>query len=123
MSYRKLQIYNKGYQLSLDIHRLTMTFPRHEPYEIGSQLRRAAISIPLNIAEGYGRKDYKQDYKKFLITAQGSSNEVVVLLEMIKDLGYVAEENYTYLREAYIYLGRQLNKLISLLQQDKINGI
>lgn len=118
MGYRKLHVYNEGYKLSLEIHRLTMTFPRHELYEIGSQLRRAAISIPLNIAEGYGRRKHKLDYRKFLINAQGSSNEVVVLLEMIRDLGYIQEERYSFLSDAYIRLGKQLNKFIELLQQD-----
>ncbi len=120
MGYRKLHVYNKGFRLSLELHRLTMTFPRHELYELGSQLRRAAISIPLNIAEGYGRRHYKQDYKKFLITAQGSSNEVVVLLEMIIALGYINQKEYINLREAYVYLGRQLNRLINLLQEERV---
>lgn len=68
MSYRKLEIYHRSYKMALDIHKLTMTFPRHELYEIGSQLRRAAISIVLNIAEGYGRRKYLLDFRKFLIT-------------------------------------------------------
>ena len=118
MGYRKLHVYNEGYKLALDIHRLTMTFPRYELYEIGSQLRRAAISIPLNIAEGYGRRNYKPDYKRFLINALGSNNEVIVLIEMIKDLGYISDENYRLLTQSYIQLGKQLNRLIDLLQQD-----
>ncbi|AQS60387.1 four helix bundle protein [Desulforamulus ferrireducens] len=118
MGYRKLHVYNESYKLSLEIHRLTMKFPRHELYEIGSQLRRAAISIPLNIAEGYGRRNHKLDYRKFIINAQGSSNEVVVLLQMIKDLGYIPEEEYLSLSNSYTRLGKQLNKFIDILQQE-----
>ncbi len=93
------------------MHKKTFKFPKQEMYELGSQLRRAAISIPLNIAEGYGRKTYTGDFKKFLIIALGSCNEVAVLLEMAKDLGYLGE-SYEELKEEYDHLGRQLNKLI-----------
>lgn len=116
MAYSDLEVYKKGYKLAIEIHKLTMTFPRHELYEIGSQMRRAAISIPLNIAEGYGRKDYIRDYKRFLINAQGSGNEVIVLLKMIKDLGYLQEDNFVELNEEYDHLGRQLNKFIQTLK-------
>lgn len=110
-SYHDLEVYKRSYNLALQVHRLTQRFPKHELYEIGSQLRRAAISIPLNIAEGYGRKQYVNDFKHFLINALGSCNEVAVLVEMIKDLGYVIGQ-YEELREEYDHLGRQLNRLI-----------
>ena len=110
-SYLDLEVYKRSYNLALQVHKLTQSFPRHELYEIGSQLRRAAIAIPLNIAEGYGRKQYVNDFKHFLINALGSCNEVAVLVEMVKDLGYVIEQ-YDELKEEYDYLGRQLNKLI-----------
>ena len=63
---------------------MTLEFPKHELYELGSQMRRAATSIPLNIAEGYGRKSTAADFKAFLRIALGSCNEVMVLIEMIK---------------------------------------
>ena len=110
-SYQDLEVYQRSYKLALQVHKITMLFPKHEMYEIGSQLRRAAISIPLNIAEGYGRKEHVKDFKNFLINALGSSNEVSVLIEMVKDLGYELEK-YKELKEEYDHLGRQLNKLI-----------
>lgn len=63
--YKNLAVYKTSYEAALQIHKLTQSFPQHELYEIGSQLRRAAISIPLNIAEGYGRKTYQKDFKNF----------------------------------------------------------
>jgi len=97
--------------LALKIHKMSLQFPKHEMYEIGSQLRRAAISVPLNIAEGYGRKKHVNDFKNFLLNALGSCNEVSVLLKMVKDLGYDIQE-YEVMQEEYDHLGRQLSKLI-----------
>ena len=72
--YRDLRIYQKAYELGLKVHLLTQKYPEYERYEIGSQLRRAAVSIPLNIAEGYGKKESDADFKRFLKMALGSNN-------------------------------------------------
>ncbi len=53
-SYKDLRVYQRSYELALEIHKITMKFPAHERQELGSQLRRAATSVPINIAEGYG---------------------------------------------------------------------
>ena len=110
-SYHDLEVYKKSYELALKVHKISLQFPKHEMYEIGSQLRRAAISIPLNIAEGYGRKKHVNDFKNFLINALGSCNEVTVLIRMVKDLEYEIQE-YEELKEEYDHLGRQLNRLV-----------
>ena len=115
IGYHDLEVYQRSYKLALQVHKITLSFPKHEVYEIGSQLRRAAISIPLNIAEGYGRKEHVKDFKNFLINALGSNNEVSVLLEMVKDLGYEITQ-YEELKEEYDHLGRQLNKLMQKWQ-------
>lgn len=111
-SYRDLEIYKRSYELALDVHRLTFTLPETEKYELSSQIRRAAVSIPLNIAEGYGRKDSKAEFKHFLRNALGSCNEMRVLIDMCKDLGYFEEKVYLSLAEEYEVLGKQINKLI-----------
>ena len=64
-SYRDLDIYKIAYRLALDVHKMTMTLPRYELYEQGSQVRRSSKSIVDNIVEGYGRKKYKQDFIRF----------------------------------------------------------
>ena len=91
---------------------MTLEFPRHEMYELGSQLRRAATSIPLNIAEGYGRKSAVAEFKHFLRNALGSANEVKVLLEMIKDLGHMETKEFEEMPETYDHLAKQLYRLI-----------
>ncbi|MCX7619142.1 four helix bundle protein, partial [Tepidiforma sp.] len=91
---------------------LTQKFPEYERYELGSQLRRAAMSIPLNIAEGYGKKNSEADFKRFLRMALGSNNEVGVLLDMCHDLGYIGKSTYEELSKEYDMLGRQIYSTI-----------
>ena len=111
-SYTDLDVYNSAYRLALQIHSSSLGFPKFETYELGGQLRRAAISIPLNIAEGYGKKKSSAEFRHFLSNAMGSCNEVSVLIEMCKDLGYFDEEVYTNLSNSYDVLGKRINKLI-----------
>ena len=111
-SYKDLEVYKKSYKTALELHQMTLEFPKHELYELGNQMRRAAMSIPLNIAEGYGRKSSNNEFKQFLRIALGSCNEVMVLLEMIKDLGYMEETKYREVNEQYDHLSRQLYRLI-----------
>ena len=107
-SFRDLDVYQEGYRLAITVHKLTKTFPDQERYEIGSQLRKAAVSIPANIAEGYGRSE--AEFKRFLWIALGSSNEVMVYLDMVNDLGYA--QGGADLRDSYDILGKRLYRLI-----------
>lgn len=108
-SYEDLGVYQNGYRLALKVHRLTQSFPAEERFEIGRQLRTAAVSVPANIAEGYGRKNSIAEFKHFLRNALGSTNEVVVLLNISRDLGYHSDIE---LIEAYDVLGKQIYRLI-----------
>ena len=111
-SYRDLRVYQQSYKLGLKVHQLTLTFPDFEKYELASQIRRAAISIPVNIAEGYGKKSSLADFKRFLLMAQGSKDEIKVLLEMSKDLEYITETDYQELHQQYDEMGKQLYAMI-----------
>ena len=111
-SYKDLEVYKRSYEAALKLHRMTLELPKHELHELGSQMRRAATSIPLNIAEGYGRKGTVADFKAFLRIALGSCNEVMVLIEMIKDLGYLENDVYQELNETYDHIARQLYRLL-----------
>ena len=108
-TYKDLEVYQKGYELTLKIYQTTNEFPVAEKYELGRQLRRAAVSIPANIAEGYGRKKSSAEFKQFLRNAMGSANEVLVLLEIARDLGYKIPEG---MAEEYEVLGKRIYKLI-----------
>ena len=110
--YQKLQVYEKSYGLVLEIYRETSTYPREEMYGITGQMRRAAASIPLNIAEGYAKRESQAEFKRYLMMAQGSSVEMSVLLDLSKDLGYMEEAKYTPLSTAYDEVRKMLHTLI-----------
>ena len=112
-SFHDLKVYQKGYRLALEVHRIARTLPDPEKYELGAQLRRAAVSIPANIAEGYGRKNSQAEFKHFLRNALGSSNEMQVLLTLASDLGYLSN---TELSDQYNELGKQIYSLIQVWQ-------
>ena len=75
-SYKDLEIYQMAYQSAIEIHKMSLTLPKHELYEQGSQIRRSSKRIKDSITEDYGRKRYRDDFIKFLTYAQGSCDEV-----------------------------------------------
>lgn len=85
-SYRDLEVYQVAYQLSIEVHQMSMKLPKHELYEQGSQVRRSSKGIAANIVEGYGRKQYKSEFIRFLIFAHSSCDETISHLNMINDL-------------------------------------
>ena len=113
-SYRDLRIYQRSYKLALEIHKITLNFPAQERWELGNQLRRAVTSVPINIAEGYGRKRSPEDFKHFLVIALGSNNEVNVVLDLVKDLGYLQEDQHKKLAQENTEIGKGINKLIQV---------
>ena len=113
-SYRDLRIYQRSYETALEVHRLTLKFPAFERGELGSQLRRCSSSIPINIAEGYGRKKSSDDFKRFLVIALGSCDETSVLLDFARDLNYLDQKTYADLKRRYEEIGKGLNKTIQV---------
>jgi four helix bundle protein len=85
-SYKDLEIYKISLQLFFKSHELSKRLPKHELYELGSQIRRSSDSIVSNIVEGYGRRTYKQEFLRFLIFSHASNMETISHLEKIKIL-------------------------------------
>jgi four helix bundle protein len=110
-SYKDLEVYKRSYELALKTHQLTLNFPEIERHELGSQLRRATKSIPLNIGEGYGKKNSANEFKRFLVMAIGSCDEVKILIEFARDLGYISQNTYKGLKNEYEQLGKMLYRL------------
>lgn len=111
-SYRDIEAYRRAMGLLAPLHRLVARFPDVERFELASQLRRAAKSVPANIAEGYGKKRSAKEFKSYLGHALGSANEVVVHLEIAVAIGYVAQEDIQALVDGYDIVAKQLYRLI-----------
>lgn len=92
-TFKDLIVWRKSYQLVLEVYRLTKGFPKEEIYGLVQQMRRAAVSIPSNIAEGYGRQ-FNKEYRQFLAIAYGSRCELETHYLLSIDLGYV-QKNLT----------------------------
>ena len=110
-NFKDLEIYQKSKELVKDIYMMTERYPEEEKYNVISQLRRSVLSIPLNIAEGYGRKS-KEDFKRFLKISLGSSNEVEALLEISKELDYIKEEEYKKISKENEIVGKMIYRVI-----------
>ena len=114
-SYKELDVYNEGYILSLKIYKITTKYPKEEIYGLTSQIRRAAVSVVLNIVEGYGRQS-KEEFKRFLKISLGSLYETKTLLQLSKDLKYINNETYTTLEKQYDTLAKRIYTLIKKWQ-------
>ena len=115
MKVSDLEVYSKAYGLAISIYEYAKTMPKDERYELTSQIRRAATSIPINIAEGYGKKESQQELKRYLMIAKGSSAEMQVLLDICKDLGYMEEKHHKVYRERYEEVSKMLTGMIKTI--------
>ena len=113
-SFEELDVWKKAHLLVLDIYKITVRFPKEERFGIVSQLRRAATSIPANIAEGFGRRTTK-DYVRFLDMSAGSLNEARYFLILSRDLDHISPTEYSSLRSQCDEVGRLLGGLIQSL--------
>ncbi len=116
-SYRDLIVWQKGMELAAECYRLTKGFPREELYGMTSQIRRAATSVPANIAEGHGR-EHRSEFIRFLQIAQGSLKELETHLILAARVLLTTEAEIQSFLEACDQLGRQLHSLIRALQRD-----
>lgn len=116
-SYKDLDIYKLAYRLAIDVHKMTLTLPKYEMYEQGSQVRRSSKSIKDNITEGFGRRRYKDEFIRFLIFAQASCDESISQLAMINEL-YFENNGLTGLLEEYELLGGKINKFIQYVEEN-----
>ncbi len=111
-SFKDLIVWQKAYKLVLEIYTITKDFPKPETYGLPQQMRKAAVSIPSNIAEGYGRK-HKAEYNQFLSIAYGSLLELETQYLLAVDLRYVGANEIVekLLKEVGSMLYRMLNPI------------
>ncbi len=111
-SFKDLKVYSESYDLALVINRAILRLPNSERYDLVDQMRRASKSIPANIAEGYAKRLSEKEFKKYLLSATGSCNEMFVHISFAKDLGFWKPEFCEDLLKRYDIVGRQLTRLL-----------
>jgi four helix bundle protein len=109
--FRRLKVWHKGHALVLAVYEATQDFPKQELYGLTAQLRRAAASIPANIAEGCGRTG-NVELGRFLQIAMGSTSELEYHLLLARDLGFLPEVRYSHLLDGTQELERMLATLV-----------
>jgi four helix bundle protein len=117
-SYKDLLIWSKSKDLSLQIYQITKTFPKEEQFGLISQIRRSAISIPSNIAEGWGR-DSENYFINFLNIAKGSLYELETQLIISKELEFISNEKLLELSNEIDTLSRMIIGLIKKINHNK----
>lgn len=110
-SFTQLNAWQKGHQLVLEVYKLTKSFPKEELYALGDQMRRCAISITSNLAEGFSRYSYKEKVQ-FYHMALGSSTELQNQLLVSRDVGYLTRDKFTALAILSIEVNKMINGLI-----------
>jgi len=110
-SFRDLQVWQRSMELTIAVYRLTRNFPREEAFGLTSQLRRSAISVPSNVAEGHGRMN-PREFKHFLLIARASNCELQTQLELSGALGFAETQLLSAAQEISIQVEKMLIALL-----------
>jgi len=113
--YHKLKVFQIAHELVKETYKATKGFPKEETFGLVSQMRRAAVSIPANIAEGSARKG-KKEYMQFLFNALGSASELEYYIFLSYDLGYLSKDEHDVLENIESQVGKMLQGLIKALR-------
>lgn len=118
-SYRELEVYKISQELAVKVHAMSLTLPKFELYEEGSQIRRSSKAVTSAIVEGYGRRNYKKDFIKFLVLAITECDETIVHLDFLfKTFSLKDETIYNEFHTAYTYLSKRLNTFIQWVEKN-----
>lgn len=117
-TFRELIVWQKAMSFVTDVYKITKSFPKIEQYGLTSQIQRSAVSVPSNIAEGFGREGLN-DYLRFLNIAIASLFELQTQLEIAYNLKYVNKETFDYLYELSREIERMLSSLIRKLKEKR----
>jgi four helix bundle protein len=111
-TFKDLEVYQESFRLAMEVFKLTQGFPKEELYGLTAQMRSASRSVPANIAEGWAKRRHVLVFKRQLLDAIGSANEMLVWLDMAHACAYVTEEARRTFIEAYEVLGKRLHQLL-----------
>jgi len=122
MSYRNLEIWQLAREVVIEIHEMTLTLPKFEMYEEGSQIRRSSKSVKSNIVEGYGRRNYKNDYERYITIALASNDETIDHLENLFETGSLTDETlYHELHSKIDILGKKINRFLQSVHTEHLS--
>lgn len=122
MNYKDLEFWMIARELSIEIHKMTMTLPKFETYEEGSQIRRSSKSIRSNIVEGYGRRRYKNEFIKFITYSIASTDEIIDHLETLFETESLKEKTlFDSLLKKSNLLGKKLIKFQESVERQHLS--
>lgn len=120
-NFRDLQVWHKSHVLAVNCYQVTSSFPKNELYGLTSQIRRCAVSIAANIAEGCGKRG-NGDFQRFLGIAAGSASELEFHFLLARDLKFITDSHYETLNSAIIEIKRMLASLIVKVERERFVG-
>ena len=122
MSYKNLEIWQLSRELVIEIHKMTLTLPKFEMFEEGSQIRRSSKSVKSTIVEGYGRRNYKSDYIRYITFSLASNDETIDHLENLFETGSLIDEKlYNELHSKLEKSGKKINRYLQSVQKEHIS--
>ncbi|HEY6307726.1 MAG TPA: four helix bundle protein [Candidatus Angelobacter sp.] len=115
-NYRDLQVWTKAHRLTLELYQMSRTFPREEIYGLTSQLRRAAVSMGANLAEGCGRRT-SSELARFVRIAMGSASELDYHLLLSRDLGFLRDEDFQRAAQALTEVRKMMTSFLGSVEE------
>ncbi len=117
MSYKNLEIWKLAREVVIEVHEMSLKLPKFEMYETGSQIRRSSKTVKSTIVEGYGRRQYKQDFIKYLIYSLSSNDETIDHLETLYETKSLPDEDYYKMLHTKIEcLGKKINNFLKTVE-------
>jgi four helix bundle protein len=110
-TFEGLEVFQRAYKISLEIHRKSLQLPKIEQYGLADQIRRASKSIAVNLAEGYGKRKSKAEFKRCIQIALGSADEMRVWVRYLYDLDYIDQQQWQVWKNEYQEIAKMLNGL------------
>jgi four helix bundle protein len=122
MSYKNLEIWQLAREVVIEIQKMTLTLPKFEMFEEGGQIRRSSKSVKSTIVEGYGRRNYKSDYERYITISLASNDETIDHLENLFETGSLTDEAlYKDLHSQIEILGKKINRFLQSVQNEHIS--
>ena len=122
MNYKDLEIWQLSREVVIELHKMSLELPKFEMYEEGSQIRRSSKSVKSNIVEGYGRRNYKNEYIRFITFALASNDETLDHLETLFETGSLTDKVfYDNIHNKIELLGKKINRFLQSVQNEHLS--